>query len=81
MGGVLIIGEKLYFYLVLPFLSRHFFCLQGGTKVLIVGGWYLRGHDYTVMFGDRQVPATLFHAGVLRCFAPRTHLSSFYIKK
>lgn len=44
--------------------------LKGGTKVLIVGGWYLRGHDYTVMFGDRQVPATLFHAGVLRCFAP-----------
>ncbi|KHN85454.1 Calmodulin-binding transcription activator 1 [Toxocara canis] len=44
--------------------------LKGGTKVLIVGGWYLRGHDYSVMFGDQQVPATLFHAGVLRCFAP-----------
>ncbi|VDK19991.1 unnamed protein product [Anisakis simplex] len=44
--------------------------LRGGTKVLIVGGWYLRGHDYTVMFDDQQVPATLFHAGVLRCFAP-----------
>lgn len=52
---------------------------QGGTKVLLVGGWCHRGHDYAVMFGNRQVPATLFHAGVLRCLAPRLFFSKFVL--
>ncbi|MFH4983794.1 hypothetical protein AB6A40_010503 [Gnathostoma spinigerum] len=42
----------------------------GGAKVLFIGGWYLRGHDYSVMFDDRLVKATLVHPGVLRCFTP-----------
>uniref|UniRef100_A0A914RSH6 Uncharacterized protein n=1 Tax=Parascaris equorum TaxID=6256 RepID=A0A914RSH6_PAREQ len=31
--------------------------LHGGTKVLIVGGWYLRGHNYTAMFAGGRSPA------------------------
>ncbi|KAK6029525.1 CG-1 domain protein, partial [Ostertagia ostertagi] len=39
-------------------------CVKGGTKVLVIGGWYMKGHDYTVMFGERRIPARLIQVGV-----------------
>ncbi|VDO18466.1 unnamed protein product [Heligmosomoides polygyrus] len=45
-------------------------CVKGGAKVLVIGGWYMKGHDYTVMFGDRRVPARLIQVGVLSVLAP-----------
>ncbi|RCN25591.1 IPT/TIG domain protein, partial [Ancylostoma caninum] len=45
-------------------------CVKGGTKVLVIGGWYMKGHDYTVMFGERRVPARLIQVGVLSVIVP-----------
>ncbi|VDM62287.1 unnamed protein product [Angiostrongylus costaricensis] len=45
-------------------------CVKGGTKVLIVGGWYMKGHNYSVMFGEKRVPARLIQVGVLSLIVP-----------
>ncbi|KAJ1350164.1 CG-1 domain [Parelaphostrongylus tenuis] len=47
-------------------------CVKGGTKVLIVGGWYMKGHNYSVMFGEKRVPARLIQVGVLSLIVPPT---------
>ncbi|VDK49004.1 unnamed protein product, partial [Cylicostephanus goldi] len=44
--------------------------VKGGTKVLVVGGWYMKGHEYTVVFGERRVPARLIQVGVLSVILP-----------
>ncbi|EYC19582.1 hypothetical protein Y032_0024g949 [Ancylostoma ceylanicum] len=50
-------------------------CVKGGTKVLVIGGWYMKGHDYTVMFGERRVPARLIQVGVLSVIVPPTSMN------
>ncbi|KAK6732979.1 hypothetical protein RB195_017010 [Necator americanus] len=47
-------------------------CIKGGTKVLVIGGWYMKGHDYSVMFGERRVAAKLIQVGVLSVIVPPT---------
>ncbi|VDO30280.1 unnamed protein product [Haemonchus placei] len=48
---------------------------MGGTKVLVIGGWYMKGHDYTVMFGERRIPARLIQVGVLSVIVPPASMS------
>uniref|UniRef100_A0A0K0CWI6 ANK_REP_REGION domain-containing protein n=1 Tax=Angiostrongylus cantonensis TaxID=6313 RepID=A0A0K0CWI6_ANGCA len=43
---------------------------EGGTKALIVGGWYMKGHNYSVMFGEKSVLARLVQVGVLSLIVP-----------
>ncbi|XGW11620.1 hypothetical protein V3C99_012814 [Haemonchus contortus] len=50
-------------------------CVKGGTKVLVIGGWYMKGHDYTVMFGERRIPARLIQVGVLSVIVPPASMS------
>ncbi|KAE9416349.1 hypothetical protein Angca_006503, partial [Angiostrongylus cantonensis] len=45
-------------------------CVKGGTKALIVGGWYMKGHSYSVMFGEKSVLARLVQVGVLSLIVP-----------
>ncbi|WKX93243.1 hypothetical protein Q1695_010914 [Nippostrongylus brasiliensis] len=44
--------------------------MKGGLKVLVIGGWYMKGHEYSVVFGERRVPARLIQVGVLAVIAP-----------
>ncbi|VDL71577.1 unnamed protein product [Nippostrongylus brasiliensis] len=44
--------------------------MAGGLKVLVIGGWYMKGHEYSVVFGERRVPARLIQVGVLAVIAP-----------
>ncbi|CCD61746.1 Calmodulin-binding transcription activator homolog 1 [Caenorhabditis elegans] len=45
--------------------------LKGGQKMLVVGGYYRKGHEYKISFGrGRMMPAVLIHAGVLSCVIP-----------
>ncbi|UMM16110.1 hypothetical protein L5515_013266 [Caenorhabditis briggsae] len=45
--------------------------IKGGQKMLIVGGYYRKGHDYKISFGrGRMMSANLIHAGVLSCVIP-----------
>ncbi|PAV75426.1 hypothetical protein WR25_17818 [Diploscapter pachys] len=43
---------------------------KGGTKVLIIGSFFMKGHEYSVQFGERRVPARLVQVGVLSLFSP-----------
>lgn len=45
--------------------------LKGGQKVLLIGKWYMKGHDYKISFGHgRMMTATLIAPGVLSCIVP-----------
>ncbi|KAF1764545.1 hypothetical protein GCK72_004494 [Caenorhabditis remanei] len=45
--------------------------LKGGQKLLVIGGYYRKGHDYKISFGrGRMMAASLIHAGVLSCVIP-----------
>ncbi|CAJ0577854.1 unnamed protein product, partial [Mesorhabditis spiculigera] len=44
--------------------------INGDTKILVIGGWYLKGHEYSVQVGDRKVPAQLLQVGVLSVRIP-----------
>ncbi|CAI4222235.1 unnamed protein product [Auanema sp. JU1783] len=44
--------------------------LRGGSKVVIIGDWYLKGHEYSVVFGDKRVPAKLVRPAVLSLEIP-----------
>ncbi|EGT38193.1 hypothetical protein CAEBREN_04398 [Caenorhabditis brenneri] len=45
--------------------------LKGGQKLLIIGGYYKKVHDYKISFGrGRMMPATMIQAGVLSCVIP-----------
>ncbi|GMR37052.1 hypothetical protein PMAYCL1PPCAC_07247, partial [Pristionchus mayeri] len=43
---------------------------KGGDRVLIVGSWFSRGHEYSVMFGDKRVRAILIQDGVIQALTP-----------
>ncbi|PAV59317.1 hypothetical protein WR25_15658 [Diploscapter pachys] len=43
---------------------------KGGTKVLVIGSFFMKGHEYSVQFGERRVPARLVQVGVLSLFSP-----------
>lgn len=45
---------------------------QGGVKVLITGPWVDAVDQYTCLFDQMSVPASLIQAGVLRCYCPGT---------
>uniref|UniRef100_A0A1I7WGY8 ANK_REP_REGION domain-containing protein n=1 Tax=Heterorhabditis bacteriophora TaxID=37862 RepID=A0A1I7WGY8_HETBA len=56
----------------------HYLYEKGGTKVLIIGGWYMKGHDYSVVFEDITGSINLFSSLdedlillVLRTLQPR----------
>ncbi|CAB3404767.1 unnamed protein product [Caenorhabditis bovis] len=44
--------------------------LEGGGTILVVGGWYMKGHEYQLAFGKKRVPAKLVQAGVLSAIIP-----------
>uniref|UniRef100_A0A1I7V1D6 CG-1 domain-containing protein n=1 Tax=Caenorhabditis tropicalis TaxID=1561998 RepID=A0A1I7V1D6_9PELO len=45
--------------------------LKGGQKLMIVGAYYKKVHDYKISFGrGKLVPATMIHPGVLSCIIP-----------
>ncbi|XP_066874400.1 calmodulin-binding transcription activator 1 isoform X13 [Kogia breviceps] len=43
---------------------------EGGVKVLITGPWQEASHDYSCLFDQISVPASLIQPGVLRCYCP-----------
>ncbi|TSU49989.1 Calmodulin-binding transcription activator 1 [Bagarius yarrelli] len=43
---------------------------EGGVKVLITGPWQEASSDYTCLFDQITVPASLIQPGVLRCYCP-----------
>lgn len=44
--------------------------LQGGVKVLITGPWQEASNNYSCLFDQISVPASLIQPGVLRCYCP-----------
>ena len=46
------------------------FVLQGGVKVLITGPWQEASSNYSCLFDQISVPASLIQPGVLRCYCP-----------
>lgn len=44
--------------------------VQGGVKVLITGPWQEASSDYSCLFDQITVPASLIQPGVLRCYCP-----------
>ncbi|PRP86831.1 hypothetical protein PROFUN_05048 [Planoprotostelium fungivorum] len=44
--------------------------VDGGSKVLVTGTEFNRGFQYSCVFGDVEVSATLIQDGVLRCVVP-----------
>uniref|UniRef100_A0A665VL77 Calmodulin-binding transcription activator 1 n=1 Tax=Echeneis naucrates TaxID=173247 RepID=A0A665VL77_ECHNA len=44
--------------------------LQGGVKVLITGPWQEASSNYSCLFDQISVPASLIQPGVLRCYCP-----------
>lgn len=52
------------------------YLFQGGVKVLITGPWQEASSNYTCLFDQVAVPASLIQPGVLRCYCPgKTGLS------
>nr|XP_051714105.1 calmodulin-binding transcription activator 1 isoform X16 [Oryctolagus cuniculus] len=45
-------------------------CAQGGVKVLITGPWQEASNNYSCLFDQISVPASLIQPGVLRCYCP-----------
>eukprot|EP00063_Salmo_salar_P027150 XP_014001985.1 PREDICTED: calmodulin-binding transcription activator 1-like isoform X6 [Salmo salar] len=43
---------------------------EGGVKVLITGPWQEASSNYTCLFDQVAVPASLIQPGVLRCYCP-----------
>lgn len=43
---------------------------KGGERILIVGGWLVRGHEYSVVFGDKRTRAVLIQDGVIQVLTP-----------
>nr|XP_057908083.1 calmodulin-binding transcription activator 1 isoform X10 [Doryrhamphus excisus] len=43
---------------------------EGGVKVLITGPWQEAGSNYSCLFDQISVPASLIQPGVLRCYCP-----------
>ncbi|XP_061703437.1 calmodulin-binding transcription activator 1 isoform X2 [Syngnathoides biaculeatus] len=43
---------------------------EGGVKVLITGSWQETTSNYSCMFDQISVPASLIQPGVLRCYCP-----------
>ncbi|XP_069096311.1 calmodulin-binding transcription activator 1 isoform X2 [Pleurodeles waltl] len=43
---------------------------EGGVKVLITGPWQEAGNNYSCLFDQISVPASLIQPGVLRCYCP-----------
>lgn len=43
---------------------------QGGVKVLITGPWQEANSQYSCLFDQISVPASLIQPGVLRCYCP-----------
>ncbi|XP_034066912.1 calmodulin-binding transcription activator 1 isoform X1 [Gymnodraco acuticeps] len=43
---------------------------EGGVKVLITGPWQEASSNYTCLFDQISVPASLIQPGVLRCYCP-----------
>lgn len=43
---------------------------KGGDRILIVGCRLVRGHEYSVVFGDKRVKAVLLQDGVIQVFTP-----------
>ncbi|XP_041946315.1 calmodulin-binding transcription activator 1 isoform X2 [Alosa sapidissima] len=43
---------------------------EGGVKVLITGPWQEASSDYSCLFDQITVPASLIQPGVLRCYCP-----------
>uniref|UniRef100_A0A3B4AG16 Calmodulin-binding transcription activator 1 n=1 Tax=Periophthalmus magnuspinnatus TaxID=409849 RepID=A0A3B4AG16_9GOBI len=43
---------------------------QGGVKVLITGPWQEASSNYSCLFDQISVPASLIQPGVLRCYCP-----------
>lgn len=59
------------------FFSSPLFSLQGGVKVLITGPWQEASNNYSCLFDQISVPASLIQPGVLRCYCPgMEHFSS-----
>ena len=59
---------------------------QGGVKVLITGPWQEASSDYSCLFDQITVPASLIQPGVLRCYCPGTthkptHNASLHLPK
>uniref|UniRef100_A0A673J0U3 Calmodulin-binding transcription activator 1 n=1 Tax=Sinocyclocheilus rhinocerous TaxID=307959 RepID=A0A673J0U3_9TELE len=61
---VYIKGNCVHLYIILVFIS------QGGVKVLITGPWQEASSEYTCLFDQITVPASLIQPGVLRCYCP-----------
>ncbi|XP_029139317.1 calmodulin-binding transcription activator 1 isoform X1 [Protobothrops mucrosquamatus] len=43
---------------------------EGGVKVLITGSWQEASNNYSCLFDQISVPASLIQPGVLRCYCP-----------
>lgn len=52
------------------FISVSLCPLQGGVKVLITGPWQEASNNYSCLFDQISVPASLIQPGVLRCYCP-----------
>lgn len=67
----------------MPGLDRHvkmLICVcvfQGGVKVLITGPWQEASSQYSCLFDQISVPASLIQPGVLRCYCPGKSLLSY----
>lgn len=46
------------------------YLFQGGVKVLITGPWQEASNNYSCLFDQISVPASLIQPGVLRCYCP-----------
>lgn len=52
--------------------------LKGGVKILIVGDWYMKGHEYSIQMGNKKTPARLIRPGVLSFVAPPGNFVFYY---
>ncbi|GMS84753.1 hypothetical protein PENTCL1PPCAC_6928 [Pristionchus entomophagus] len=43
---------------------------KGGDRVVIMGGWFVRGPEYSVVFGDKRTSAILVQDGVIQVVTP-----------
>ncbi|CAD6197552.1 unnamed protein product [Caenorhabditis auriculariae] len=51
--------------------------VKGGAKILVIGAWYMRGHEYSLAFGRTKiVSAKLIQAGVLSAVVPPANQAS-----
>lgn len=68
-----VLSEMLQYAECVRLIRDYCLLFQGGVKVLITGPWQEASSDYSCLFDQITVPASLIQPGVLRCYCPGTH--------